>query len=147
MNVNRNRSIKFYQGLVGTVCAHACGGVIKLISVGVYSCDNIYIIFSVSVSITPSVSINATVGETYSFNCSLTETTDPVIYQWFKGPSVNRMTTVTGDASRTIISTSSDSQLRFSALKISDAELYTCQATVEGVEVEGSTPLRILREW
>ena len=43
-----------------------------------------------------------TAGQTYSLDCSVSGTTDPVTYQWFEGPS-NNQTSLTSDTSRTII--------------------------------------------
>ena len=85
--------------------------------------------------ITPSAVDTPTAGETFSLNCSLSGTTDPVTYQWFEGP-VSSGTQL-----------SSVSQLEFSPLRASDAGLYTCQATVGGVMVEGTTTVTISRKF
>ena len=85
--------------------------------------------------ITPSAVDTPTAGETYSLDCSVSGTTDPVTYQWFEGPA----------SSGTQLS--SVSQLEFSPLRASDAGLYTCQATVGGVMVEGTTTVTISRKF
>ena len=75
-----------------------------------------------------------TAGETFSLNCSVSGTTDPATYQWFEGPASNgtQLTNV--------------SQLEFSPLRASDAGLYTCQTTVGGMVVEGSTTVTVSRK-
>ena len=83
-----------------------------------------------------------TAGQTYSLNCSVSGTSDPATYQWFKGPADNR-TTVTSDASRTISSTSSGSQLQFSVVLASHTGTYTCQAVIGNVVVEGTQTVQV----
>ena len=96
---------------------------------------NSYILFSVSVVLTPSDS--PTAGKTYSLECSVNGTSDNATFQWLEGPTDNR-TQLTTDGSRTINSTSSVSQLQFSPLRASHGGQYTCQATVMGVVLERS---------
>ena len=72
-----------------------------------------------------------TAGETFFLNCSVSGTTDPVTYQWFEGPASSGTELTNVD------------QLEFSPLRVSHAGLYTCQATVGGVVVEGSTTVTI----
>ena len=96
---------------------------------------SLYILFSVSVVLTPSDSPVA--GQTYSLECSVNGASDSVTFQWLEGPTNNR-TQFTTNGSRTINSTSSVSQLQFSPLRASHGGHYTCQATVMGVVLEGS---------
>ena len=84
--------------------------------------------------ITPFVADTPTAGETFSLNCSISGTTDPVTYQWFEGPA----------SSGTQLS--SVSQLEFSPLRASDAGLYTCQVTVGYMIVEGTTTVEVSRK-
>ena len=100
-------------------------------------------IVSYSVIIDPSAVGTPIVGDVYSLNCSVSEASDPATYQWFKGPADNQ-TTLTSDASRTVSSTSSVSQLQFPALRASDAGLYTCQASIGGVTVEGTRTVEVI---
>ena len=84
-----------------------------------------------------------TAGGTYTLECSVSGTSDPAMnFQWFLGPANNR-TQFTGDNSRTI---SSNSQLQFTSLQTSHGGLYTCQATVGGVAVEGTTTVEVDRK-
>ena len=74
-----------------------------------------------------------TAGETYSLDCSVSGTFDPsTIYQWFDGNGTQL---------------ANGSQLQFSPLRASDAGTYTCQATLEGVEVEGNTTVNVSRKY
>ena len=84
--------------------------------------------------LTPSATGTLTAGETFSLNCSVSGTTDPVTYQWFEGPANNGT------------QLSNVSQLEFSPLRASHAGLYACQATVGGVIVEGNTAMTINRK-
>ena len=72
-----------------------------------------------------------TAGETFSLNCSLSGTTDPVTYQWINSNGTQL---------------SNVSQLMFSPLLASHVGVYTCQATVGSVVVEGSATVSISRE-
>ena len=84
---------------------------------------------TVSVVITSSTAGTPTAGETYSLDCSVSGTSDPAAtYQWFDG---NGTQLVNG------------SQLQFSPLRASDAGTYTCQATLEGVVVEGNATVNL----
>ena len=76
----------------------------------------------------------STAGETFSLNCSVNGTTDPTTYQWFEG---------TANSGTQLINVS---QLEFSPLRASHTGLYTCQATVGGVMVEGTTTVEVNRE-
>ena len=62
----------------------------------------------------------STAGQTYSLDCSLTGADDTVTYQWLDSNGT-QLTNV--------------SQLEFSLLRASDADLYTCRALVGGVVV------------
>ena len=83
--------------------------------------------------ITPSAVGNPTAGQTYSLNCSLTETTvtDIGTYQWFKGPASSGM------------KLTNTSQLQFSSLRASDAGIYTCRATVGSMTIEEITTVTV----
>ena len=82
----------------------------------------------VSIGVVTTTSGTSTAGETYSLECTVTETTDPATYQWL-------------DRNGTQLTSSS--QLEFSPLLASDAGTYTCRATVGSVVVEGSKTLEI----
>ena len=84
--------------------------------------------------ITSSAVGTLTAGETFSLNCSVSGTTDPATYQWFEGLASNGT------------QLSNVSQLQFSPLRASDAALYTCQATVGSVMVEGSATVTVSRK-
>ena len=81
-----------------------------------------------NVVITLSIAGTPTAGETYSLNCSVSGTSNPATYQWFDNNGSQLANT---------------SQLRFSPLRASDAGMYTCRATVEGVVLEGSATVDI----
>ena len=100
--------------------------------------------FSVSVIITSSGP--PTAGESYTMECSVSGTSDPVTFQWLEGPPDSR-TPLISDGSRTINSDSSLSQLQFSTLRASHGGIYTCQATVRGVVVEGNTIVEVIRKY
>ena len=74
------------------------------------------------VVITPSAADIPTAGVNYSLECSLTVTTNRsrVMYQWLDSNGTSLVTA---------------HQLRFSPLRVSDAGLYICQATVEGTDM------------
>ena len=93
------------------------------------------VVVSYSVMITPSATGTPTAGEIFSLNCSVSGTTDPVTYQWFEGPASNGT------------QLSNVNQLEFSPLLASDAGLYTCQATVGSVMVEGTVTVEIIRKF
>ena len=80
---------------------------------------------------TPSAVGTPTAGETFSLNCSLSGITDPVIYQWINSNGT-QLTNV--------------SQLEFSPLLASHGGLYTCQATLGGVIVEGNATVEVSRK-
>ena len=96
----------------------------------------ITITVTTNITITPSGS--PTAGESYSLECSVRGTSDPVTFQWLEGPPDNR-TQLSSDGSRTVNSNFSVSQLQFSTLRTSHGGLYTCQTTVGGVTTEGNT--------
>ena len=81
--------------------------------------------------ITPSAVGTPTAGETFSLNCSVSGTTDPATYQWINSNGTQL---------------SNVDQLVFSRLLASDAGLYTCQATVGGVMVEGTATVNVSRK-
>ena len=76
-----------------------------------------------NVVITPSAAGTPTAGETYSLDCSVSGTSNLATYQWFDNNGTQLANT---------------SQLQLSPLRVSDAGMYTCRATVEGVMLEGS---------
>ena len=77
----------------------------------------------VSIAVVITSGGTPTAGQTYSLDCSVSGTTDPVTYQWF-------------DSNGTQLT--STSQLQFSPLLASDAGTYTCRATVGSVVVENN---------
>jgi hypothetical protein len=85
---------------------------------------------TVNVVITPSDAGTPIAGETYSLNCSVGDTSNPATYQWF-------------DCNGTQLA--NINQLQFSPLRASDAGIYTCRATVDGVELEGNATVNINR--
>ena len=87
--------------------------------------------------ITPTSGGTPTVGQAYSLNCALTGINDTalvVTYQWFKGLASN---------GTQLINTH---QLQFSSLRASDTGLYTCQATLDSVEIEETATVTITRK-
>ena len=94
---------------------------------------NYYVVPYKSVVIIPSTVDTPTAGEMYSLNCSVSiiNSTDPPTYQWFKGQASDGF------------QLSNVSQLQFSTLKPSDAGLYTCQVTVRGVIMKGTTTVTV----
>ena len=81
-----------------------------------------------NVVITPSAAGIPTAGQTYSLDCSVSGTSNPATYQWFDSNGTQLANT---------------SQLQFSPLRVSDAGVYTCRATVEGEVLEGSVTVNI----
>ena len=104
------------------------------------------ITITVTTNITITHSGSPTAGESYSLECSVRGTSDPVTFQWLEGPPDSR-TPLISDGSRTINSDSSLSQLQFSTLRASHGGIYTCQATVRGVVVEGNTIVEVIRKY
>ena len=98
---------------------------------------------SVNTIITPSGS--PSFGQSYTLECSVNGTSDPATFQWLEGPSDSR-TQITSDGSRTVVSTSSLSQLQFPSLMASHGGLYTCQAMVRGVVAEETTTVDVNRK-
>ena len=90
------------------------------------------ILFTVNVVITPSAVDTPTAGQTFSLNCTVTGITNPAIYQWFDNNGTQLATV---------------SELQFSPLRVSDAGLYTCQATVGGVMLENSATVNVNRKY
>ena len=70
--------------------------------------------------ITSSTTGTPTAGETYSLDCSVSGTSNPATYQWFDNNGTELANTT---------------QLQFSPLRASEAGMYTCRATVEGMVV------------
>ena len=98
------------------------------------------------VDISFSTSGFPTTGEIYTLECSVSGTSDLVMnFQWFL-ESADNETELTGDDSITINSNSSISQLQFSPLRTSHGGLYTCQARVGDVVVEGTTIVEVNRK-
>ena len=87
---------------------------------------------AVNVVITPSAAGTPTAGETYSLDCSVSGTSSSATYQWFDNNGTHLANT---------------SQLQFSPLRASDAGVYTCRATVEGVVLEGSATVNVNRKY
>jgi hypothetical protein len=83
---------------------------------------------TVNVVITPSDAGTPIAGETYSLDCSVSGTSNPATYQWFDNNST-QLTNI--------------NQLQFSPLRASDAGMYTCRATIEGVELEGNATVNV----
>ena len=69
-----------------------------------------------------------TAGQSYSLDCSVTETMDPATYQWFNSNGTHLTST---------------SQLQFSPLLASHTGNYTCQATVGSLVVENSDMVEV----
>ena len=88
----------------------------------------LYIITVVSIGIVITSNGSLIAGQSYSLDCSVTETTDPASYQWF-------------NSNRTQLTNTS--QLQFSPLLTSHAGTYTCQATVGSLMVENSDRVEI----
>ena len=85
-------------------------------------------LLTVSVIITPSAIGTPVAGETYSLDCSVSGASNPANYQWFDNNGTQL---------------ANISQLQFSPLRVSDAGMYTCQATVGDLMLKGSTTVNI----
>ena len=87
-------------------------------------------------------------GTTITLDCSVsgTSSNDSASFQWFKGPSNNR-TQLTNDDLITLHSDTSISQLHISSLRVSHVGIYTCQATVQSIVVEGTEIVSINRKY
>ena len=96
-----------------------------------------FILVDILVSVTDSG--DNTAGETYSLECSVTVTgsTDTPTITWLD-PMNNQITAG-------VMTTGSMSTLTFDPLSASDAGTYTCRATLDGAEVDGSTDVVVIK--
>lgn len=72
---------------------------------------------------------SATAGETYTLECSLRGTSDPIIFQWLGAPE--GISLITSNTIKQMNST-----LQFKPINASHEGLYTCQAVVGSTILE-----------
>ena len=86
---------------------------------------------------------NATAGESYSLECTVTVTgsNDQPTITWLMGP-MNNMIIITSE----VVTTGSMSTLTFNPLAASHAGIYTCRATLDSVMDSASTTITVQSE-